>query len=176
MEIREEQLALPVKAGYDPGNWKHRMPEHTIMSDPQPLLGWGDVNLLFIQEFPGDPEKGFAPYYHFRIATDETGDAGFINFRIGETAHVLMFAGHIGYEVYPECRGKGLALAACRAIAPFVRSFYRSVIITCDPDNEPSRKTIERLGARFLNEVPVPKSEPAFDRGSRVKRRYEWQP
>jgi predicted acetyltransferase len=67
-------------------------------------------------------------------------------------------------------------LQACHAIAPFVRSIYRSVTITCDPDNLASRRTIERLGAKFVDEVAVPPHDPHYQRGSRIKRRYRWTP
>jgi tagatose 1,6-diphosphate aldolase len=50
------------------------------------------------------------------------------------------------------------------------------VTITCDPDNLASIRTIERLGASFADEVPVPPHDPHFQRGSRSKRRYRWIP
>jgi len=62
------------------------------------------------------------------------------------------------------------------AASPFVHSFYEAVIITCDPDNHASRRTIERLGARFMDEVPVSPDDPHYQRGSRSKRRYTWTP
>jgi hypothetical protein len=39
-----------------------------------------------------------------------------------------------------------------------------------------SRRTIERLGAEFIDEVPVPEHDPHYARGSRIKRRYLWKP
>ena len=39
-----------------------------------------------------------------------------------------------------------------------------------------SIRIIERLGARFTDEVPVPPHDPHFQRGSRRKRRYQWRP
>ena len=55
-----------------------------------------------------------------------------------------------------------------------VRLHFDTVIITCDPDNHPSRRTIEKLGARFLNEAEVPPHDPHFKRGLSIKRRYDW--
>jgi tagatose 1,6-diphosphate aldolase len=69
-----------------------------------------------------------------------------------------------------------LAFQACRAIAPFVRSFYSTVIITSDTDNQASIRTIERLGASFVDEIAVPPHDPQYQRGSRGKRRYRWTP
>jgi predicted acetyltransferase len=59
-------------------------------------------------------------------------------------------------------------------LAPFVRSLYPTVTITCDPDNHASRRTIEQLGASFVDEVPVPPNDPHYERGSWTKQRYRW--
>lgn len=143
---------------------------------PPANLIFGEVRLQFVQLVAGDVSRGFAPFYHFRILVNGTVDVGHINLRIGETVHVRRCAGHLGFEIFEAYRGRGYAFKACKAIAPFVLWFYDSVIVTCDPDNEPSRQTLERLGAAFLDEVPVPEHEPAFARGSRTKRRYQWNP
>ena len=100
----------------------------------------------------------------------------YINFRVGDTEHVRICAGHVGFGVAAEFRGHGYAGQACRAMAPFVRSVYEVVTITCDPDNHASRRTIERLGARFMDQVAVPEHDPSYQRGARVKRRYRWTP
>jgi tagatose 1,6-diphosphate aldolase len=127
------------------------------------------------QIVPGEPARGFAPFYHFAICV-ESAEVGHINFRVGDSEHVLFVAGHIGYQVLEAFRGHRYAYSACRALAPLVRSVYPAVIITSDPDNFPSLRTIERLGAVFLDEVPVPPSDPNYQRGSRAKRRYQWTP
>lgn len=134
------------------------------------------MRLRFVRIVPGEPARGFVPYYHFRVLLADGSDAGHVNFRVGDTEHVRLYAGHIGFEIGESFRGHGYAYKACRALAPFVASLYDAVIITCDPDNHPSRRTIERLGARFVDELPVPSGEPHYERGSRVKKRYEWNP
>jgi tagatose 1,6-diphosphate aldolase len=139
-------------------------------------LSAGDVTLRFRHVMPGDPARGFVPSFHFRILAADGSDAGHLNFRVGDTEHVRLCAGHIGFEIREAYRGRGYAGQACRAVAPFVRSICESVILTCDPDNAASRRTIERLGAEFMDEVPVPAHDPHFERGSRRKRRYLWRP
>lgn len=124
----------------------------------------------------GDRSRGFVPSYHFRIETRDGSDAGHINFRVGNTQHVRLAAGHIGFEVRELFRGHGYALEACRALAPFVRSVSGSVTVTCDPDNVGSRRTLEHLGATFMGEVDVPPGDPHYERGSRRKLRYRWTP
>ena len=143
---------------------------------PPETLSSADVSLRFVKVVPGEPSKGFVPFYHFRIMTVGGIDVGHINFRIGDTEHVRICAGHIGFEIDESHRGHGYAFQACRALAPFVRSVYEAVIITCDPDNQASRRTIERLGASFMDEVAVPPNDPHYQGGSRRKRRYTWTP
>lgn len=146
-------------------------------SFPEPLsLSFGQVTLRFSHIIPRDELRGLVPAYHFRIFLHDGDDAGHINFRIGDTDHVILCVGHIGYEIAASRRGHGYAFQACQAIALFVRAFREKVIITSDPDNPASLRTIEKLGARFVNEILVPVDDPHYLRGSRFKRRYEWSP
>ncbi len=138
------------------------------------VLSSGDITLRFVRVVPGDPTCGFVPFYHFRIVTRDGSDAGHINFRVGDSEHVRHAAGHVGFEVQELFRGHGYALEACRALAPFVGAVSGSVTLTCDPGNAPSRRTIERLGATFVDEVAVPPGDPHYARGSRTKLRYTW--
>jgi tagatose 1,6-diphosphate aldolase len=147
-----------------------------MLPAPPELLSFGEVQLQFKRVVPGDSARGFVPYYHFRISAADGADIGHINFRVGDTDHVQICAGHIGFEISPAFRGCGYALQACRAIAPFIQMVSSVVTITCDPDNLASRRTIERLGAAFIDEVVVPSHDPHYQRGSRTKRRYRWTP
>jgi tagatose 1,6-diphosphate aldolase len=134
------------------------------------------VSLRFIEYVPTEDSSGLAPFYHFRIIAEGCGEVGHINFRVGSSEHVQLCAGHIGYAVDEKFRGHHYALQACHALAPFVRSIYREVVLTCNPDNYASIKTIERLGATFIDEVAIPKHDPGYSRGARRKRRYRWEP
>jgi predicted acetyltransferase len=147
-----------------------------LMQNPPSDLAFGEVRLALAHIVPADPVRDFVPYHHFRILLADSTDAGHINFRVGDTEHVRQFAGHIGFEVHEAFRGSGLALQACRAIAPFVRTFYEAVIITCDPDNMASSRTIEKLGATFIDEVAVPPAVSHSKETMRIKRRYRWVP
>lgn len=150
--------------------------ENSPLPAPPDGLSHGEVVLKLSHIVPGDPPRAFVPYYHFRIMVANEVDAGHINFRVGDTEHVRMYAGHIGFGIDAEYRGHGYAGQACLAIVPLVTQHYRTVIMTCNPDNAASRRTIERLGAEFVEEVDVPPSEPMYENGARVKRRYLWTP
>lgn len=151
-------------------------PRIELLPVPPDNLAFGQVRLRFVRMVPSDKSPWLVPAYHFRIVNAETSDVGHINFRVGETEHVRVCAGHIGFEVLKGFRGHGYACEACRALAPFVRSIYQTVTITANPDNHASLCTIEKLGAIFLDEVLVPPHDPGYERGARRKRRYKWAP
>jgi len=143
---------------------------------PPALITGKEVDLLFDSILPGNALYGFVPYYHFLIRSPEQVITGHINFKVGMTDHVLYCAGHIGYEISEPFRGRSFALHACRALAPFVATIYNSVILTAAPQNRASIRTIEKLGAVFLDLHAVPESDPNFAKGIREKLRYEWMP
>jgi tagatose 1,6-diphosphate aldolase len=152
----------------NPPNPKTGLPE-----PPQGLTS-GPVRLRFAGVVAGDAERGRVPYYHFQVLTLAGLEAGHINFRVGDTEHVHRSVGHVGYAIHPPFQGSGLAWHACRALAPWIRHFYETVILTCDPENEASRRTIERLEAVFIDELSVHPEDPQYAHGSRCKRRYRW--
>lgn len=142
----------------------------TPLAPPTSELAFDEVTLRLHEIVPGDSTRDFVPYYHFRILIADGVDVGHINFRVGNTEHIQLYAGHIGFQIEEALRGHGYALQACRAIAPLVRTVYKSVLITCDPENVASRRTIERLGAEFVDQISAasPEGQPRF------KRRYNW--
>ncbi len=75
---------------------------------------------------------------------------GFLALRHALTAWLLEEGGHIGYSVRPSRRGLG---HAGRALAIAVRRSAElglaRVLLTCDEDNRPSARTIERNGGVY---------------------------
>lgn len=139
-------------------------------------LSYGGVTIAFCRMTEGDESRGFAPGYHFTIFNARSEEVGHLNFRVGDSEHIRLAAGHIGFEVTEQHRGNGYAALACFAVAPWVAKVSGAVIITVDPDNIPSIRTIERIGAVFLDEVDVPVGDPHYERGSFRKKRYRWVP
>ncbi len=139
-------------------------------------LASGPVRLEFVRIVEPEGHAELVPYYHFSIHDSAGSQVGHINFRVGETRHVIQFAGHVGYRIEPLHRGRSYSLHACRALAPAIRTRYEEVILTSDPENTASLRIIEKLGAVFLNEVNVPESDPAYASGARHRRRYCWRP
>lgn len=134
----------------------------------------GPIRLEFEQTVPGDISRGLVPVHHFKILDKTATVVGHINLRIGDIRHITMCAGHVGFEILPEFRGHSFSYHACRALASFIRIHYEKVILTADPENVPSKRTIEKLGATFLDQIEVPADDPAYLGGARRKFRYEW--
>ena len=147
----------------------------SLLPKPPEYLEHGSVTLRYSKSVPSDPGRGFVPYYHYRIFVDGA-DVGHINLRVGDTEHVRLSAGHVGFEIAAPYRGHRYAFQACRALASFARTLRSELVLTCDPDNHASRRTIELLGARFVDEVSVPLNDPHYQRGSRIKQCFHWTP
>ena len=83
----------------------------------------------------------------------------------------------MGYHVDRRYRGRTYAWQACRLIAPEIRmSGKSSVVITCDPDNTPSRKTYQKLGGMYEGTTSVPEDiRKKYEIGP-SKCRYIWVP
>ena len=99
--------------------------------------------------------------------------AGSISLRIGHNPNLDFYLGHIGYHVLPPARGHHYAERACRLLLPLARAHeHKTMWITCNPENAASRRTCERLGAKLIETVPVPRDNPLYSQGDREKCRY----
>jgi len=132
----------------------------------------GELVLRISGHRPGDAARGLVPSYEFELFVDEQL-AGRIDLRIGYTETVLLYVGQIGYYVMPVFRGQHYAERACRLLLPLARAHGMAELwITCNPDNIPSRRTCERLGAALIDIIPLPEDSERFRLGERQKCRY----
>ena len=126
-------------------------------------------------EAPPERELGFGHERVWRITEHgKRKEIGRISYRDGESLGVYYY-GHIGYHVDAPWRGHHYARLACELIKEEIRRGGKSsVVITCDPDNGPSRQTCIRLGCLFEGETDVPEDlQKKYDISAR-KCRYIW--
>ena len=141
-------------------------------------LADGELELILIEKYPGDPTINYVPAYKFRMTlVGQDEEIGRVELRVGSTNHLAMYAGHIGYGVRPEHQGHRYAARACRFLLPLARSHgLNTVWITCNPDNIASRRTCELAGATLVEIVDLPEDTDMYRAGERQKCRYRIDP
>jgi predicted acetyltransferase len=122
-----------------------------VFREPPPMVD-GELELQLEKTLSYDPVRDWVPAYRFAMTHRHTGARmGRIDLRVGLTEQLRRIGGHIGYAVYQPYRGNRYATRACRLLLPFARELgLNPLLITCDPANIPSVKTIEALGGRLL--------------------------
>jgi predicted acetyltransferase len=128
------------------------------------------------REIPPDNKHGYVPAYEFtvRLPVIHT-PVGRINLRIGNTEHVIKYGGHIGYGIEEKYRGHHYAAKACRLIKQVALDHGLDTLwITCNPDNYPSRRTLEILGCKLVEIIDLPEDLDMYKRGERQVGRYRW--
>ncbi|MFD3876120.1 GNAT family N-acetyltransferase [Streptomyces sp. NPDC058623] len=94
-------------------------------------------------------EQGRVHATYWWIVEDDTY-LGAIDLRHYLNAFLLDAGGHIGYSVRPSARGRGVAGRALTAVLHEARVLGMDrVLLTCDPDNTASIRTIERAGGEL---------------------------
>lgn len=116
-----------------------------------------EIKLVVNRLAEGNPEKNYVPAYHFNICDLNGNIMGYCDLRIGYNDN-LYYGGHIGYGINEEYRGHHYAAKACKLLFELAKMHGMDYLyITCNPNNLPSRKTLEYLQGDFLGifELPI---------------------
>ena len=90
---------------------------------------------------------------------------GMIQIRHELNAYLADYGGHIGYSVRPDERRKGYAAQMLRQALPLCRKLgLERVLVTCNADNEGSRRTIIKNGGMYEGSVREPGEEVDTER------------
>ena len=136
-------------------------------------LSDGAVELVCVEKLPADHIRGYAPSYNFAIKTRGVR-IGAISLRVGFSRN-LFYTGQIGYAVDAPFRGRGYAGKACLLMIPLMRAHgMTKVLITNNPENIASRRVCEKLGAKLLRIVKIPRTHELYKFGDRYKNIFEW--
>ena len=136
----------------------------------------GDLELVLSRKIPPDYRRGYAPVYQFNmVPAGSRKIMGSIELRIGEDENLVQYSGHFGYRVTVEYRGNRYAARSVRLLLPLaVIHGLNPVWITCDPDNQASRRSCEIAGGAMVEIVDVPKNSNMYRRGEQQKCRYRF--
>ena len=142
-------------------------------ADPGKLID-GELELVLMGTYPGNPTGNSVSIYKFKMRlVGKMDEVGQIELRVGNTPHIITYAGHIGYRVHARYRGHRYAARACQLLYPLARRHGLNPLwITCNPDNIPSVRTCEILGAKFIEIIDLPKNTGMYKSGDRQKCRY----
>lgn len=148
-------------------------PSEFSFLDPGPLVD-GDLSLVLTRRDPPAPAKGHVAGYLFEMRVGGANEGvGTVHFRAQSHPLLDLYRGHVGYNVDPGCRGRRYSERAVRLLFPFIRRHgFSTIWITCNPDNQPSMRTCERLGAALVDIVKLPATEEMYANGDRLKCRF----
>lgn len=72
------------------------------------------------------------------------------------TPYLITYGGHIGYSIRPDRRRQGYGRRIlCLALDQCVELDMERVLITCDEDNDPSRRIIEANGGQYESSLTM---------------------
>lgn len=98
---------------------------------------------------------------------------GTISLRDGHTHVITHLLGHVGFAIDAAHRGHGYAGQAVLALlAEATKLGTEPAWITTTPDNTACRRTLERIGCTFVEEVSIPPWYATYPKGERTKLRY----
>jgi predicted acetyltransferase len=107
-------------------------------------------------DFSANPTGTFVPQSPFWITLGATY-IGRLDIRHRLNENLLLFGGHIGYDIRPSMRRRGYGtLALHLGLAEAARLGIDRVLVTCSEHNVPSRKIIEANGGVLEDMVPSP--------------------
>ena len=117
-----------------------------------PFFEWLEKVKLDYAGLSNDPSR--VPATTFLVFNDNTL-VGFVNIRHVLNPFLNRVGGHIGYMVRPLQRRKGFAKALLKEALKYCKYELklRSVLVTCDHDNEASKRTIRANGGNYENTV-----------------------
>lgn len=144
---------------------------HPLQAQDTSHLTDGEIQLLIRQYHWGSPYVGGLPSYFFKIVPvkEMRQELGHCDLRVGTHAEIA-YSGNIGYRVYRPHRGHHYALKASRLMLHFAYELgMEECLITCNPDNMASRRTLEQLGGELVATVDVPPDSACYKAGDRVK-------
>ena len=133
-----------------------------------------EIDLVLAQKFRSGMLHRFDLYYYDIVLHNTNQRIGYIDLRVGHSEY-LYYLGNIGYRIFEEHRGHYYAYKACLLVFDVAMKMGLSyLIITCDPQNVASNKTLKKLNGSYLGVKRVPMTHALFMQGDRYKCVYRY--
>lgn len=83
----------------------------------------------------------------------------------------MYYYGNVGYNIKEPYRGHHYAYYACKILFKIAKEEFglKELIITCNPDNDASYKTLKRLGGKLVEIAQIPYDHELYEKGDRFK-------
>ena len=83
----------------------------------------------------------------------------------------MYYYGNVGYNIIESQRGHHYAYYACKVLFKIAKEEFgmKELIITCNPDNDASYKTLKRLGGKLVEIAQIPYDHELYEKGDRFK-------
>ncbi len=113
---------------------------------------------------------GIPVVYYDILLHGENTRVGALDLRLKSDPYQYYY-GDIGYHVDPPYRGHHYAFHACQLAFSIAKGEFgmKELIITCNPTNTPSYKTLASLGGEYLGIEKVPENHEIYRRGDKEK-------
>ena len=123
------------------------------LRNKESYLAW--MNAVLADEFSETVRQGLVEATTFLALRESDGALiGFIQVRHRLNDYLTQFGGHIGYSVRSSERQKGYATEMLRQALLYAKTLgLMKALVTCNNDNEASRRTIVSNGGVLENEV-----------------------
>jgi predicted acetyltransferase len=152
------QYTAALERGWSPNNLRDVSATQlaAIHDDPEVFLrDLVDVNVPEV--LPDGRKVQRLPFHVFWLTDGEFCGSASLRFQRGTDELPPHVPGHIGYAVVPWKRGRGYASRTLTLLLRIARAEgLRRVMLTCDSDNEASKRTILNCGGRLAGEAPSP--------------------
>lgn len=117
------------------------------------------------QTFDGVPTVYYEIYLH-----NTNHKVGKCDLRLKNDERMYYY-GNVGYNIIESERGHHYAYYACKVLFDIARDEfgYKTLYLTCDPDNKASYKTLVKLGGKLIETKEVPYDHELYEKGEFYK-------